>query len=216
LAVNRGAKWSLATIQSVSASQLLFLVEYASFNTQTAIGRGVCDKTDDAATNMSNVTGATAALGNSSGAAVGTNGLVSITYRGEENFWGNIWKWVDGLNIQASSLHYAWIADKNFADDTTTGYANAGFTLAKANGYVSAFGHSAGFDWLFLPSAVAGSDANPVGDYFYQNNAYSGFLVALLGGAWISSSATGGCYWYLHSASSYRYRNVGARSLHVP
>jgi hypothetical protein len=215
LAVNRGAKWSLATIQSVSASQLLFLVEYASFNTQTAIGRGVCDKASGTG-NESVVTGATTALGNSSGAAVGTNGLVSITYRGEENFWGNIWKWVDGLNIQASSLHYAWIADKNFADDTTTGYANAGFTLAKANGYVSAFGYANGFDWLFLPSAVAGSDANPVGDYFYQNNAAAGFLVALLGGGWGSGSTTGGCCWYLNGASSGRDRYVGARSLHVP
>lgn len=215
LAANRGAKWSLATIQSVSASQLLFLVEYASFNTQTAIGRGVCDKASGTG-NESEVTGATTALGNNSGAAAGTNGLVSITYRGEENFWGNIWKWVDGLNIQASSLHYAWIADKNFADDTTTGYANAGFTLAKANGYVSAFGHSAGFDWLFLPSAAAGSDANPVGDHFYQDNAYSGFLVARLGGSWNHGSDAGGCYWHLYYASSYRFRGIGARSLHVP
>lgn len=216
LAANRGSKWSLATIQSVSASQLLFLVEYASFNTQTAIGRGVCDKTDDGVTNMSNVTGATTGLGNSSGAAAGTDGLVSITYRGEENFWGNIWKWVDGFNVQCSSLHYAWIADHDFADDTTTGYANAGFTLAKANGYVSAFGHSAGFDWLFLPSAVGGSVNNPVGDYFYQNNAYSGFLVALLGGVWTYGSVTGGYYWSLSNASSTRNRDVGTRSLHVP
>jgi hypothetical protein len=216
LAANRGAKWSLATIQSVSASQLLFLVEYASFNTQAAIGRGVCDKTDDGSTNMSNVTGATTALGNGSGAAVGTDGLVSITYRGEENFWGNIWKWVDGLNVQGNSLHYAWIADHDFEDDTSIGYANAGFTLAKANGYISAFGYSRDFDWLFLPSAVAGTVDNPVSDYFYQNNAYAGFLVALLGGRWSDGSDAGGCCWSLNSASSTRYRSVGARSLHVP
>jgi hypothetical protein len=215
LAVNRGAKWSLATIQSVSASQLLFLVEYASFNTQATIGRGIVDKGSGTG-NESEVTGATTSLGNSSGAAVGTNGLVSITYRGEENFWGNLWKWVDGLNIQASSLHYAWIADKNFADDTATGYVNAGFTLAKANGYVSSFGYSGGFDWLFLPSAVAGSDSNPVGDNFYQISATEGFLVPRLGGNWANGSSTGGYYWYLNCASSDRSRGVGARSLYVP
>ena len=215
LAANRGAKWSLATIQSVSASQLLFLVEYASFNTQAAIGRGVTDKASGAG-NESEVTGATTTLGNSSGAAVGTNGLVSITYRGEENFWGNIWKWVDGFNVQGSSLNYAWIADHDFADDTTTGYTNAGFTLAKADGYVSAFGYANGFDWLFLPSAVAGSDSNPVGDYFSQSNTTAGFLVALLGGYWSNGSSTGGCCWYLGSTSSARDRGDGARSLHVP
>ena len=216
LASNRGAKWSLATVQSVSASQLLFLVEYATFNTQAAIGRGVTDKTDDGSTNMSNVTGATTALGNGSGAAAGTDGLVSISYRGEENFWGNIWKWVDGLNVYAYSTNYAYIADHGFADDTSTGYANAGFTLAKANGYISAFGYSRDYDWLFLPSAVAGSDSNPVGDYFYQSNTTAGFLVALLGGVWSNGSAAGGCYWDLNAASSVYHRSVGARSLHVP
>ena len=188
----------------------------ASFDTQAAIGRGVTDKADDGSTNISEVTGATTGLGNGSGAAVGTNGLVSITYRGEENFWGNIWKWVDGLNIQTSSLHYAWIADHDFADDTSTGYTNAGFTLAKASGYISAFGYSRDFDWLFLPSAVAGTADNPVGDYFYQNNTAAGFLVALLGGSWPDGSYAGGCFWNLLNASSHRNRFIGARSLHVP
>lgn len=215
LVANRGTGWSLATVQSVSASQLLFLVEYASFNTQTAIGRGVCDKASGTG-NESGVTGATTSLGNSSGAAAGTDGLVSISYRGEENFWGNIWTWVDGLNVYAYSKHYAYIADHDFADDTTTGYENAGFTLAKTNGYVSAFGYSNEFDWLFLPSAIAGSDSNPVGDYFYQNNTYSGFLVARLGGCWDNGSAAGGCCWSLNAASSGRGRSIGARSLHVP
>ena len=37
-------------------------------------------------------------LGNASGTASNANGIQFVTYRGEENFWGNIWWWVDGLN----------------------------------------------------------------------------------------------------------------------
>lgn len=215
LAANRGAGWSLATVQSVSASQLLFLVEYASFNTQTAVGRGVTDK-ENGTGNESEVTGATTGLGNSSGAAAGTDGLVSISYRGEENFWGNIWSWVDGLNVYAYSKHYAYIADHDFADDTTTGYENAGFTLAKSSSYISAFGYSSSFDWLFLPSAAAGSDSNPVGDHFYQKNTEVGVLVPMIGGRWAYGLKTGGFCWYLASDSSHSARGLGARLLYVP
>ncbi|WP_202946770.1 hypothetical protein, partial [Rhodanobacter denitrificans] len=96
-------------------------------------------------------------------------GLVSISYRGEENFWGNIYKWIDGLNIEAKGIHQAYWADSGFADDTKTSpYKNCGFTLAKSNGYVSAFGWSEECDFLFLPSETLGDSVLPVGDNFWQ------------------------------------------------
>ena len=92
---NRGTGWEVNDFNTVCAIQLLYLIEYANFDSQTQIGQGVVDVT--AAVN----TGATASLGNASGMASGTNGGVSISYRGVENFWGNVWKWVDGINIKA-------------------------------------------------------------------------------------------------------------------
>lgn len=186
LANNRGAGWQQKDILCVSATQMLFMIEYAALNMQTAIGAGVTNKVDDTVSNMAELTGATTNLGNASGAVTNTNGRTVISYRGEENFFGNIWKWVDGLNIECNNLHYAWYADNSFADDIKTSpYKNAGFTLAKANGYVSAFGWSETCDFLFLPTEVLGTSALPVGDYFYQNAAYGGFLTALLGGVGI-------------------------------
>lgn len=216
LANNRGAGWQLKDALSVSASQILMLVEYGSLNTQTNIGLGVVNKVSGTG-NESEINGATSSLGNASGMASGTNGLVSITYRGEENFWGNIWQWVDGLNIECSSLHYAWYADSGFADNIKTSpYKNAGFTLAKSNNYISAFGWSETCDFLFLPSETLGNSNLPVGDYFYQNNAYAGFLVALLGGGWSDSSYAGGFGWSLSNASSSRSRFLGGGVLYVP
>jgi len=120
LANNRGAGWQLSDVLSASVTQMLFIIEYASFNTQANIGLGVVSKPSGQG-NESELTGATTNLGNASGMAVGTNGLVSISYRGEENFWGNIWKWIDGLNVYIdpdTRKTDAYWAAENFADDT--------------------------------------------------------------------------------------------------
>lgn len=216
LANNRGAGWQLKDALSASASQMLMLVEYGSFNMQTTIGLGVVNKTSGTG-NESEVNGATASLGNDSGMATGTNGLVSVTYRGEENFWGNIWQWVDGLNIETNNLNYAWYADTGFADDIKNGaYKNAGFTMSKSNNYVSAFGWSETCDFLFLASETLGNSSLPVGDYFYQNNTATGFLVARWGGYWSSSSSAGAFFWDLSNASSTRNRSIGGRVLYIP
>lgn len=216
LANNRGAGWQLKDALSVSASQMLMLVEYGSFNMQTTIGLGVVSKASGTG-NESEVNGAAASLGNDSGMATGTNGLVSVTYRGEENFWGNIWQWVDGLNIETNKLNYAWYADTGFADDIKNGaYKNAGFTMSKSNNYVSAFGWSETCDFLFLASETLGNSSLPVGDYFYQNNTATGFLVARLGGRWAYSSTAGAFCWSLDVASSLRDRGIGGGVLYIP
>ncbi len=216
-AQNRGSGWQLQFIHTVSASQLLFMIEYASFNSQTAIGLGVVNKADDGTTNMSVNTGQTSSLGNNSGMASGTNGLVSVTYRGEENIWGNIWKMTDGMNVYAYGIHDLYVSNYGFADNIgTKPYQNVGITLAKTNGYVSAFGYNEEFDWLFMPSETLGNSTIPVGDNFYQNNTSSSWLIALLGGNWNYSATCGGFCWVANSASSSRYRSFGGRMVYIP
>jgi len=218
LANNRGTRWQISDVLSAAVTQLLFIIEYASFNMQSNIGLGVVSKTDDGSTNMSELTGATTNLGNTSGMAVGTNGLVSVTYRGEENFWGNIWYWIDGLNIEiGGGVHDAWYTDYGFTDDIKTSpYKNTGFTLAKRNGYVSAIGWSETCDFLFLPTETLGDSSLPIGDYFYQDHASSGWRVSQLGGLWHIGSDAGGFYWGVFHSSAFRSRGIGGRLLYVP
>ena len=212
LAHNRGAGWELQDFLTTSAVQLLYLIEYANFNSQTQIGRGVVDKTDDGSTNMAVNTGATSSLGNASGKASGTDGLVSVSYRGIENFWGNIWKWVDGLNIQADNK--PWVADHSFASDTfTSPYTYLNGTLATTNGYAKDILFNSSIDCGFLPTVVGGSENSYLCDYYWQN---TGNRVARLGGSWLNGSYAGALYWYLTAASSDRFRSVGARLLYVP
>ena len=217
LAHNRGAGWEQMYCATASATQMLMLIEYATLNMQTAIGSGAVNKADDGASNMAEPSGATTNLGNASGTAVNTNGIQFVTYRGEENLWGNIWGWVDGMNINANGIHKLYVADHDFADRKMDGhYMDTGLTLAKANGYISAFGYNEPFDWLFVTTEVAGNSSVPVGDYFYQNYTYADVMVALLGGAWGHGSTAGPFSWHVSSTPATRSRDVGGRPVYIP
>lgn len=217
IAAKRGLGWSQETVQAATATELLFLIEYASFDMQSKIGAGVTTKTDDDATSMTEITGATTTLGNKTGSVVNTNGWTVVAYRGEENPFGNIWKWIDGINVYNKNEGSVYIADHGFKDDTNAApYSDAGITICGSNGYVSAFAYNEDFDWLFIASEVLGNSSLPVGDYFWQNKAYDGYTVAILGGTWSNGSYAGGFYWYVNTASGHRSRTIGGRLLYVP
>ncbi len=218
LANNRGTGWQLSNIFSLSATQWLILVEYASFDAQAKVGQGVSTFTDDGTTNMSLVTGATAGLGNGSGIPDGgTNGKCSVSYRGEENLWGNIWTWLDGINIfNTDTTSAVYVKEYGVMKDDTTGdgYIPVGFGAFKGEGYISAFGIDGELMELFIPVANGGASNLPVGDYFWNNN--TGFRVAKLGGIWSIGARCGAWCLYWNDASSYRYRHFGGRLLYVP
>lgn len=218
LAEKRGSGWEQAYAATVSASQMLMLIEYASFNMQSCIGNGAVSKTDDGATNMSEPTGTTINLGNASGVAANFNGIQMISYRGEENFWGNIWGWVDGINQYMDATTHEgtiYIADHTFTDDIGTGaYEDAGIIAVFGDGYVSAFCYSEKYDWLFIPGELLGNTALPVGDYCWNGN--TGWRVAILGAGWDLGLIAGAFCWSLNDASSSRYRYIGGRLVYVP
>lgn len=227
LSTNRGAGWHVETIQMRSLIQLLMLIEYAG-NIQTLLGRGIVDIPDNSSYNCSSLNGSTSSLGNASGAAASTintngatqtteteNGKVAVSYRGIENPYGNIWKWVEGITMygdgtMAGGMPY--ICDSTtFTEDTTTGYTPAGFIVPK-EGHISAFGYAnEDLDWLFVASETNGSDSLPVGDYTYITKDLNGYRGSFIGGSWNYSSSAGCFSWYLNRSASHRYRTIGGR-----
>lgn len=209
LATNRGTGWQQQYFNAVSAIQMLLQVEYANLKSQTVIGQGVVNVTDTPVTeNNSLVTGGTTSLGNYSGRATGTDGLVSVSYRGVENFWGNIWKWVDGLNIQTG---FAFLNKINgtFVSDTFTGnYINVE-ELYHTNGYMSKSLLNYNFDYGFLPAEALGTSTSKYADYYYQNAV--GDFVGHLGGSWYDGASAGTFYWRLTDGSANCNRAFGAR-----
>ena len=220
IAQNRGNIWHIDTIKAESVNQLLFMIEYASLNSQNAIGKGVVSKTDDGSTNMSEITGATSSLGNSTGMASGTNGLVSVSYRGIENFWGNIWKFSEGLTLWGDGTlrgGQPYICDDyTFVENTKTGYTAAKFTVSNTSNYISAFGYDPDFDWLFLPSECVNADSNyPIGDHSNVTSDLNDYRISLLGARWAVGVPAGAFCWALHTGAGNRSRYIGARLLYL-
>lgn len=221
LAQNRGKGWEQAYAATIAASQLLMLIEYASFDMQKAIGNGVTNKTDDGSTSMTEITGATVNLGNASGSVTNANGYNIVSYRGEENIWGNIWAWIDGMNEEnpatftTGDFGTLYVADHGFVDDSKASpYKNTGIHPDYGSGYISAFGYSEEFDWLFVTAEHTGNSTLPVGDYYWNQN--PGWRVARLGGIWGNGAYAGAFCWHLAYAASYRSRDVGGRLVYVP
>lgn len=233
MAQNRGANWHGDFIKPTSARQLLMIIEGGIMNTQTAYGQGVVSIPDNGSYNCSSITGSTSELGNTSGRASKTintkgdasttetvDGKTAVSWRGTENPWGNIWKFVYGINFYCTvdkPFEGYVCTDLNFAESKNSGnYENIGFTLPSANGYISAIGYSTKYDWLFLPSEVTGNSSLPVGDYYYQNNTWNGYRIARLGGYWGGGGNAGGFYWALSYGVGDRYRNFGGRLVYIP
>ena len=238
MAKNRGEGWHSFGIKTASMEQLLMIVEMGMMNLQTAIGQGVVNLPwttgSDTTSSYAGATGSTASLGNGTGRATKTttyeggkatdytvDGKTSICYRGVENFWGNIWKFAYGVNIwgngkMAGGMPYI-CSDFNYAEGKNTdNYEGAGFTVTKANGYISAMGYSTKYDWLFMASECLGNSSLPVGDYTYITENLNGYRIALLGGNWTDGSYAGGFFWALYGGVGYRARDFGGRLVYVP
>lgn len=238
MAQNRGTNWHGDLIKQVSAEQMLMIIEMGMMNLQTAIAQGVVSLPwttgSDTTSSYAAATGSTASLGNGTGRAEKTttyeggvakeytvDGKTSVCWRGKENFWGNIWKFVYGINIWGNGKMGGGqpyiCSDFSFAESKNSGnYEPAGFTVTNANGYISAMGYSTACDWLFIASECLGNSSLPVGDYTYITVNLNGYRIARLGSGWGSWDDAGGFSWYLSNGVGARGRTVGGRLVYIP
>ena len=202
LAQNNGAGWGITTIQTLSATQLLFAIEYATFNSQTAIGAGISTKALGSG-NESEKTGATSSLGNVSGSV----GSGAVSYRGEENLWGNIMHFVDNCILN--------VDDSNYLQARINEYT---LPVAKiSGGYISAFSYNS-IDWCFLASECLGNSVLPIGDISYAvpADANTNEVVFCAGGDWYHGGANGLYEAYAQWSTNTHARMGGARLIYIP
>lgn len=226
LAQHRGSNWHGMYTQIAMAEFLLMFVEGAG-NLQNVFGLGVTSQTDNSSYNCAAYTGST--TGNASMQATSTkdyqgnaqtaNGRRAFSYRGCENEYGNIWKFVYGMNIWGNGTMdggepYVCLNPANFAESQNSGnYVGVGFTVANANGYINAFAYGdEEFDWMLMPNEVGGgADSNlPIGDYLYLTANLNGYRIALLGAHWNDGANAGLCWALGHSVGN-RARIFSAR-----
>lgn len=236
---NRGDGWYSMNVKIACMEWLLMLIEFGTWNMQTAITKGIVDLPwttgSDTASSYAGATGSTASLGNGTGKASQTttyeggvatvntvNGKTSVCYRGLENMWGNLYKFTSGVNMwgdgQMGGGQPFICKNFNFAESKKDdNYEGAGFTVTNDSDYIKAFGYSTKYDWLFMPSEVGnGADSSlPVGDYCYVTPDLNAYRIALLGGGWIDGVSAGLC-WYLDNGVGNRSRDIGGRLVYVP
>lgn len=198
-ATKNGGNFTLQELQLTSAIQMLYLIEYGNFNAQDKIADG----------NISNsyvATGKSMSLGNFSGGD-GTY----MSYRGIENFYANYWKTLDGINIKEREMFVC--TDTNFESDKfTDNYVSSGF-VAPNSGYISDFGYSESFDYMFLPTSnVGGSASSALADYVYSN---TGNRVAFFGGFRIYGAYCGCFALSLNQAAASSAANYAARLQYI-
>lgn len=197
-AAANGTGWSQIDWNLLIAVQLLYLVEYANFNTQAMLGQGITSGGVYTA-----VTGSSNSLGNASSPSTNTS-TQFMSYRGIENWYGQIYKFIDGVNVNAH-VYYVNNNPATFADDVFTGdYVNTGITSVTAGGYVKNLVASGkGFVASYTSDV---SDSTLVPDYFALG---TGAMIINFGGHANYGAAAGGFSLWAYVAS-YSSVNLGS------
>lgn len=186
--------------------QMLYLVEYADYNSQAKLGPGF--------TNGSNTgsirSGGCNSLGMKSGSATGTD-KGSVIYRGIEDIFGNVWQFLDGINI-SNYQAYVNYNPNTYASDVFNGdYHKLGYVNSNVSGsYSTGLGFDPKNPLVNFPTDVGGSSDTYTTDYYWcagENR------IARVGGRWLHGSDCGLWCWALSDPSSIAAASYGARLL---
>lgn len=185
---------------------MLYLVEYANWNSQATIGYG-CSPSGSkfnmgATDNMVYHTGTSAASRTTYG---------SVQYRHIEGLWDNVYDWCDGIRFSGSTV-YCIANPASFSD--TSGGTNVG-TRATSSGWISGWTNPTadGFEYALYPNAVSGSETTYVCDYC--NYSASG-VVLRVGGYYGQSQDRGAFFLSGDYAASGAYSSIGCRLQKLP
>ena len=183
--------------------KMLYLVEYADWNSQTKIGYG-CGN-NSSTENMGQTDGMTYHTGTKQSSR--TTYGVGVQYRHIEGLWDNVYDWVDGCYYNGNGLNII-LNPNNFSD--SSGGTSIG---TPSNGYPSALDIKTGLSnkWP-LPTAASGSDSTYVPDSWNFVASYPCLLV----GGYYSQSLDRGLFCVSSSTASGSYVNIGCRLMKLP
>lgn len=183
--------------------QMLYLVEFANWNSQAKIGYG-CSARNSKANN-----GQTDAMKYHTGTTAANRTTYGYTqYRYIEGLWDNVYDWMDGCYYNGNGM-YVIKTPSAFSD------SSGGSLIGKPSiGYPSAIAVStvSGLEWAIYPTAASGSDSTYVADYWYYNGSYP----CLFCGGDYSKLQSLGLFYVSCNSVSYTYTNIGCRLQKLP
>ena len=189
-----GAGYEQSGFYQLIFRQCMYLLKYKNLDSQSAIGQGYVG--GSAAAN----TGATNTMGMDYGTISTTTQMKLF---GLEDFWGNIWEWIDG--IVTDSTRNILTATDSF-NDSGSGYKNQGQgATSNIGNYMSK--PQGTTETGFVAKEVNGSQSTYFCDYAFL----CASCVAYFGGDWSSSANAGAFRLYVKAAASYSSASVAAR-----
>lgn len=242
-AQNRGVEWFDMDYQVRKTIFWLITIEFANRHHQSAINPALTAegyRQGGLGTGPTDISGAdwntfngyyplfdcglTNSLGNNTGEVpvvlqdFPTAGLTKNTqvfsYRGVENFFGDLWEWTNGANIKIEGgIGSSYIATGlKKSDDDYLGYSATGL-LPAANGYISEIQFGENGD-ILPKSSVGGSSTTFFGDYFYLGA--DGLRGLLFGGYAAYGALAGSLYVATNDDPSLTLAHVGSRLCFFP
>lgn len=133
-----------------------------------------------------------------------------IIYRGIETIFGNIYTWIDGINIKDRVAYICYNPVQYESDKFDAPYEALGYTNVATNGYIKKIGFDINNPLARFPVETGGGSTSYMSDYYYQD---AGNRVARVGGSLSCGAGAGLWYWYLSGSSSGAYWGCGARVL---
>src|SRR5690625_2824162 len=163
--------------------------------------------------------GSTISLGNNSGEievvlqdypTIGqTRSVKTFSWRGIENFYGHIWKWVNGVNIIDNQYYLNPRYRKKRSNIDADGYYHIG-SRPTSNGYIKEL-----FPGTILPKELGGSSSTFYADYLYTNTEES-IRAVRVGGPGIHGTRAGAFATHTHIAPTSTNAYSGARLCFQP
>lgn len=150
------------------------------------------------------------ALGMKSGCLV-NDGKHNVIYRGIESIIGNIFSFVDGINIKDCQAYICYNPSQYVSDKFEEPYEMIGYVNSKQEGYGKTLGFDINNPLIQLPTEIGGGSSSGTSDYYWCSA--TGNRVARVGGYLTLGADCGLWFWVLSGASSGASWSCGARVL---
>lgn len=197
---NRGTDYHQNNIYMLFLYQWMYLLLYRNRNSQSRLGQGRTLATNTSAVNTGTLNTKPFCWGDQGG----VNG---VKFLGVENFYGNVWEFVDGVVLNA--LTWKLTKDPAKYDDVGTTYeisVPSGLTANNTNKYITQI--AATNDLCFLPRNSGGSAST-----FFCDNMWvaAGVQIVFFGAAWNDAARAGAFCWHLAGIASLSDVSLGSR-----
>lgn len=206
---NNGSGYEQSAFYQLIFRQCMFFLKFRCLNSQTAVGRGLVDADDPVLTGGANAYGMDCEVIKETHPEYMTDGQHQVCCLGLEDFWGNIYEWIEGLATDSS--YNILTNTTNFQDNGKgSGYKTISSGLTKyAGGWMKT--PQGTTEAGFIIKESGGSGTTCFCDYAYFVSGY----VGIFGSDWCNDDDAGVCQLNICYDADDCSDDVGARLMYL-